>query len=112
MPHITVNIVAVAVNVVVKLACITRQINLHNKIKGGKMIFTGNLHEDGSGRRILDQTKRDFFQAIEDGRPQRIENAMKIFSARQLENQIKEMERCGCHGQAEEYREALRRKMR
>jgi len=74
------------------------------------MIFLGNPHGDGSGRRILDQTRRDFFQAIEDARPQRIKDAIDTFSTKELKREIKEMERCGCHGQAEEYREALRRK--
>lgn len=74
------------------------------------MMHIGNPHGDGSGRRILDQTRSDFFQAIEDSRPQRIENAARQHSAKELRELISEMERCGCHGQAAVYKEALRRK--
>ena len=74
------------------------------------MLFIGNPHGDGSGQRINDRTRRDFIQAIEDARPRRIENAVKQHSAKKLRKLMAEMEKCGCHGQAEEYREALRRK--
>lgn len=76
------------------------------------MIYIGNPHGDGSGRRILDQTRRDFFQAIEDARPQRIQDAVDNFSVKELRKKIDRMDRCGCSGQAEEYREALRRKLK
>lgn len=62
------------------------------------------------GRAINDRTRREFFQAIADARPQRIKNAMRTFSCKQLEKEILKMERYGCYGQAEEYEEALRRK--